>query len=289
MKEKLDMLIEERAAWMYRAGPLVRPIRGLLHLMLSYDRTLALGRRFEHEPTEVIMDHMADLIARRVEIEGFDNIPADGPAIIVANHPTGIADGIVMYKLLRRLRPDLFFFANSDILRILPQFTSMIAPVEWREGKRTMKKNRETLTYAKEAFAAGRLAVIFPSGRLSKRRGLSLHERPWMPSAAMLARKYDLPVVPVRITARNSLLFYLFDKLHPTLRDITLFHEVLNKARQPFHIRAGRPVQGGALPSDSEEATRVLFDLVDGLRSRRHENRLFVERPRILRPQPRLG
>lgn len=289
MKEQLDALIAERAQWLYRSGPLVRPIRGLLHLMLSYDRTLELGERFEHMPTQEVMDQMADLIARRVEIEGLENIPADGPAIVVANHPTGIADGIVMYKLLRRLRPDLFFFANGDILRIMPQFSSMIAPVEWREDKRSMKKNRETLTYAKGAFAEGRLAVIFPSGRLSKRRGLSLHEREWMPSAAMLARKYDLPVVPIRITARNSLLFYLFDKLHPSLRDITLFHEVLNKDRQPFHVRAGRPIQGGSLPQDSVAATKVLFDAVDRLRSGLHERRLFVERPRARRAQPRLG
>lgn len=274
---------------MYRAGPLVRPVRALLHLMLSYDRTLALGRKFEKTPTPEVMDHMADLIAKRVEVEGLENVPEDGPAIIVCNHPTGIADGIVLYKLLRHLRPDLFFFANGDILRIMPQFTSMIAPVEWREGKRSMKKNRETLTYAKDAFAKSRLAVIFPAGRLSKRRGMSLHEREWMPSAAMLARKYELPVVPVRITARNSLLFYLFDKLHPSLRDITLFHEVLNKDRQQFHVRLGTVIQGDSLPADSDAATQVLFDAVDRLRSPRRERRLFVNRPRQLKPQPRLG
>ena len=60
-----------------------------------------------------------------------------------------------------------------------------------------------------------------------------------MSSTAMLARKFDLPVVPIHIRARNSALFYLFDAIHPTLRDITLFHETLNKARQPFRIRVG--------------------------------------------------
>ncbi|WP_316016028.1 1-acyl-sn-glycerol-3-phosphate acyltransferase [Roseobacter sp. HKCCA0434] len=286
MKEKLDTLIEERAGWMYRGGPLVRPVRGLLHLMLSYDRTVEIGTELEHRPTHEVMDHMADLIAHRVEVEGLENVPATGPAIIVCNHPTGIADGIVMYSLLREKRPDLFFFANGDILRIMPQFISMIAPVEWREDKRSMKKNRETLTYAKGAFAEDRLAVIFPAGRLSKRRGMRLHERPWMPSAAMLARKYKLPVIPMRITARNSLLFYAFDKMHATLRDITLFHEVLNKDRQRFHVRVGAPILGGELPADTEVATQVLFDAVEGLRSDRRERDLFLERPRRVRTQP---
>ena len=69
----------------------------------------------------------------------------------------------------------------------------------------------------------------FRPGRLAKRRWWSLHERPWMASGAMMARRFNLPVVPLHITARNSALFYLFDRIHPTLRDITLFHEVLNK------------------------------------------------------------
>jgi putative hemolysin len=100
--------------------------------------------------------------------------------------------------------------------------------------------------------------VIFPSGRLAKRRGLRLHEREWMASAAMIARKFDLPVIPVNVRARNSWLFYLFDLVHPTLRDITLFHETLNKDRQPFRITVGEPISPKALPAVSEGAIEVL-------------------------------
>ncbi len=100
--------------------------------------------------------------------------------------------------------------------------------------------------------------MIFPSGRLAKRRGLRLYERPWMTSAAMIARKFDLPVVPINIRARNSVLFYLFDLIHPNLRDITLFHETLNKAHQPFRIAIGEPIRPRALPQNSEQATDVL-------------------------------
>ena len=66
------------------------------------------------------------------------------------------------------------------------------------------------------------MAVLFPSGRLAKRTWWWLNERPWMASGAMIARKFNLPVIPLHITARNSALFYLFDRIHPTLRDITL-------------------------------------------------------------------
>ena len=79
-----------------------------------------------------------------------------------------------------------------------------------------------------------------------------------MASAAMIARRFDLPVIPLNIRARNSALFYLFDLIHPTLRDITLFHETLNKDRQPFRVTVGEPISPTALPARSEEGIDIL-------------------------------
>lgn len=259
MRDRIDPLIAERAPWVYRKGPHVRVVRGLLHLMLGYDRTLAIASAIKDMAAPDLMDTLAALIAHNVEVDGLENVPASGAAMVVCNHPTGIADGIILWSVLRVRRPDLFYFANRDAIRVMPQLTDIIAPVEWRKGKRTHGSNRETLTYAARAFEADRLAVLFPSGRLAQRRGLKLYERPWMPSAAMLARKYALPVVPLHLTARNSALFYLFDALHPTLRDITLFHEVINKAEHSFRVRAAKPLDGGALSRDSAVATDTLY------------------------------
>ena len=258
MKERIDPLIEERAPWLFADHPWSAPSRNVLTGLLGYARTVALGEVLQEYPAPVIMDEMARLLARDVEVAGLDNLPRSGPALVVANHPTGIADGIMLWSQLSRLRPDLFFYANHDILRVLPQMDSMIAPVEWREEKRSHAKTRETMTYTRKAISDGRLGVIFPSGRLAKRRGLRLHERPWMASAAMIARKFDLPVVPVNIRARNSALFYFFDLVHPTLRDITLFHETLNKDRQPYRMTVGTPIQPSALPARSEEGIELL-------------------------------
>ena len=104
------------------------------------------------------------------------------------------------------------------------------------------------------------MGIIFPSGRLAKRRGLRLFERDWMASAAMIARKFDVPVIPVNIRARNSALFYAFDMLHETLRDITLFHEMLNKDRQHYRISVGQPISPKVLSGNSEEAIAFLKD-----------------------------
>jgi putative hemolysin len=258
MQDRIDPLIEERAAWLFASSPLAGAARVVLMRVLGYGRTVALGDYFRDRPADEIMTILGGMLARDVQATGLGHVPRTGPALIVANHPTGIADGIVLYHLLSRVRSDAFYYANSDILRVLPQFETMIAPVEWRRDKRSHGKTRETMAYTRAALEAGRLGVIFPSGRLAKRRGLRLHERPWMASAAMIARKFDVPVIPVNIRARNSALFYLFDLLHPTLRDITLFHETLNKDRQPFRITVGAPIPAAALPATSEDAIEVL-------------------------------
>lgn len=258
MRGVIDQLIEERAPWLQRGGFGTSTARRILNRILLYERTVRIGEALEPMPGPDVMASLAGMIAHHVELTGLENIPASGPAIVVCNHPTGIADGIVIFGALAERRPDLFIFANADALRVMPQLGSLIAPVEWRPEKRTHKQNRETMAYAHRAFEAGRLAVLFPSGRLAKRRWLSLHERPWMPSGAMLARRFGLPVIPLHITARNSLLFYLFDRIHPTLRDITLFHEVLNKAHQRYRLTIGAPIDPRSLPAGSVEATEVM-------------------------------
>lgn len=287
MREILDQLIEERAPWLRRRSALIRLARPILNRILQYEKTARVGEALEPMPGAVAMQSLADMIGLHVDVTGLENVPRSGPAMIVANHPTGIADGIVLYGALAKIRPDLFIFANSDAIRVLPQLGDLIAPVEWRPEKRSHKQNRETMDYARTAFAEGRLAVLFPSGRLAKRTWWWLNERPWMASGAMLARKYDLPVVPLHITARNSALFYLFDRIHPTLRDITLFHEVLNKTRQRYRLTIGTPIDPETLPSGSAEATEFLKARTLGLGGRKPQTVLTAPiygRPRHIKP-----
>ncbi|MTH59933.1 glycerol acyltransferase [Paracoccus litorisediminis] len=262
MKRRLDPLIDERAPWLFSGRWHHNLARRALMWLLRYPQTVELGAEFRDLPADEIMRRMAQLIVRDLTVEGLENLPATGAALIVSNHPTGIADGIVLHTVISAVRDDLFIYANHDIMRVLPQCSSLIAPVEWRTEKRSHAKTRATMDYTREALARGRIGLIFPSGRLAKRRGLTLHERPWMASAAMIAKKFDVPVIPLRIRARNSTLFYLLDAIHPTVRDVTLFNEVLNKGAQPFAVTIGQPIQPASLPARSEEGIAILRDAV---------------------------
>lgn len=140
MREIIDQLIEERAPWLRRQGALTASVRPLLHRVLMYERTVKIGEALSPMPSADIMQSLADMIAQHVEVTGLENVPRSGPALVVANHPTGIADGIVLYGALARVRPDLFVFANADAIRVLPQLGAMIAPVEWRPEKRSHRQ-----------------------------------------------------------------------------------------------------------------------------------------------------
>ena len=152
----------------------------------------------------------------------------------------------------------MIFFANADAIRVSPRLDETIIPVEWVHDKRTRDKTRATLTAAKEAFEAERCVVMFPAGRLARERNGVLTDPEWAPTAASMARKYDAPVIPMHVTGPYSRLFHLFDKVSQELRDVTLFHELLNKAGKPFGVVVGQPIPPERLDVDAVKATLAL-------------------------------
>lgn len=262
MQARIEPLIIERAPWLFSGKWHHNIARQVLMRLLRYPRTLRLAAQYRDLPTQEMMRRVAVLIAHDMRVSGLENLPATGPALIVANHPTGIADGVILNHIISAVRDDLFIYANQDILRVMPQMADLIAPVEWRLEKRSHAKTRATMDYTRAALERGQIGLIFPSGRLAKREGFDLHERPWMASAAMIARKFSVPVIPLRIRARNSILFYLLDALHPTVRDVTLFNEVLNKAGQTYRVTIGQPIAPSTLPIRSEEGIEFLRESV---------------------------
>lgn len=262
MEVIIEKLIYERAPWIFSKNIFIKALKPLIYKILNYEKTLNIANNIKDLNCDKLFNYLCDLLAKNVKITGLSNIPKTGSAIIICNHPTGIADGIMIYHSINKIRPDLFFYANVDAIRIFPQLSNIIAPIQWRARKRTLTSSRETLKFTKEAFKNQRLAIIFPSGRLAKRKRLSLIERKWMPSAISLARKYNLPIIPVHINARNSLLFYFLDLISQSLKDITLFYEVLNKKDYNFRIKIGRSINTQDLPHENEDATLFVKERV---------------------------
>lgn len=200
---------------------------------------------------------MAALLDVKVEVRGLERLPRTGRLVVVCNHPTGIADGIAVYEAIRAVRPDLIFFANADAMRVSPRLDEVLIPVEWVEEKRTCAKTRDTLAHAKAALESERALVVFPAGRLARREGGALTDPPWQASALSLARKYQAPVAPMHMEGPWSALFHVFDRFSRELRDITLFHELLNKKGKTFRLTIGEPVAPERLGADAVPAMKA--------------------------------
>jgi putative hemolysin len=176
--------------------------------------------------------------------------------MVVCNHPTGIADGVAVYDALRPLRPDVCFYANSDAHRISPRLSDVLIPVEWVEAKRTRERTRETLLLTREAMEADRLLAIFPAGRLARQQPDGVVCDPeWQPSAVSLARRYETPVIPIHVSGPRSSMFHFFNRFSTELRDMTLFHEFLNKQGRAYRLTVGPAIAPSALDGDPAEIT----------------------------------
>lgn len=254
----VDVLIAERAPKLSgsAAWPVLRP---LLYALLDYRKARRMADAIAPLPGRAALDYVSDLLSVKVSARGLEHVPATGRVVVVCNHPTGIADGVAVFDALKTLRPDICFYANSDAHRVCPRFDEVLIPVEWVEAKRTRERTRRTLQLTREVLEAERCLVIFPAGRLA-RRGPDgvLSDPPWMASAVSLARKYEAPVIPVHVAGPWSTLFHLFNGFSQELRDITLFHELLNKRGRRFALTLGPPIAPAAFDGDAAEATARL-------------------------------
>lgn len=259
----VDVLIAERAPRLTRSPvwPLARP---LLYAMLDYGRARDMADAIADLPGRESLAYASRLLDLSVAPLFLHRVPHTGRCVVVCNHPTGIADGVAVYDALKRVRDDAIFFANADALRVSPRLAETVIPVEWVESKRTREKTRATLQAAKEAFEADRCVVMFPAGRLARAgRDGQLTDPPWAPTAASLARKYAAPVVPIHVAGPYSRLFHLFDRFSQELRDVTLFHELLNKRGKPFQLTVGPLIPPERLDIDAARATYALKAYVE--------------------------
>ncbi|QKV19979.1 1-acyl-sn-glycerol-3-phosphate acyltransferase [Oricola thermophila] len=265
----VDQLIEERGQNLVRhpLWPLIRPA---LYKVLYYEQAVRMADDVAEMSGIECFEYVSRLLDLDITVEGKENLPKEGGFILVSNHPTGIADGVAVYDMLKDTRPDLVFFANRDAIRVNQRLSEIIIPVEWRTTEKSHAKSRETLVRTSRAFAEKRAIVLFPSGRIAYWSKGRLNERPWQATGVHMAKRYNVPVVPMHMSARNSKLFYLLSHRTPELRDMTVFHELLNKKGQPFRINIGKPVDPGTMDGDVQDLT---------VRLQRHCEHVLRERP----------
>lgn len=182
------------------------------------------------------------------------NIPKTGPAIVVANHPFGILEGVLMAYILRRYRSDVKIMANYFLQRI-PEVRDIFIGVDPFGGKNAVSHNLKPMREAIQWLNQGGLLLIFPAGEVSHRTWLQkeVTDPQWSTTVARLISISQANVTPVYFHGQNSKWFQLAGLIHPRLRTLMLFHELLNKQGSTITVRIGKTIAFSKLKSYQNE------------------------------------
>lgn len=260
----VDQLIEERAPRL-AASPIWPIVGPPLRAALGYAKARALADAIAPLSGGAALAHVSDLLALRTQARGLNHVPRSGRCVLIANHPTGIADGIALYDVVHPRRPDLNFFANADAHRVCPGFAEVLIPVAWPPETRTLQSAKQTLRQARAALEAERPVAVFAAGRMTRRIDGVMQDPDWEHSAVALARKHAAPIIPTHVSGPLPRLFHLLDGVSDELRDITLFHELLNKVGGAYTLTFGAAVDPEGFPDTSERLTGRLKAYVEGV------------------------
>jgi len=185
----------------------------------------------------------------------FARIPKTGPVVVVANHPHGLVDGMIMAELIARVRDDFRILTREVLTGLDEGASSFLIPVPFPHDKDVQRKSVEMRAAAMERLSAGGLICIFPSGVVasSKTAFGPVEEAEWNLFTAQMIRRSGAAVVPIHFRGRNSRWYHVANRLSATLRQGLLLHEVVhvcNRKHDPVIGEALTPEQLAPLAAD---------------------------------------
>jgi putative hemolysin len=163
-------------------------------------------------------------------------IPQTGRLIIVANHPLGALDSLALLHLVGTVRRDVRILAN-DLLLEFEGLRELLLPLRILGGK----PSAESLRMVSEALEAEQAVIVFPAGEVSRLGWRGVHDRPWRAGFVRFARESGAPVLPVRIKAKNSALFYGLSSLYKPVGTALLPREMFKARGLRIDLRIGLP------------------------------------------------
>ena len=226
---------------------------GLIRRARGYEDEVAMGRDF----WQVIVERYG--LGLEITRGSLSSIPANGPLILVSNHPYGILDGLMMGHILSRLRVDFRIIAHK-VFRKAGALDRVILPIDFDETKEATRQNIEVRAEALRYLNGGGAIGIFPGG------GVATAARPfgrpmepvWRNFTAKMIAKSGATVVPVFFEGQNSRLFQVASHLHYTLRLGLLIKEFRARIDAPVRIVVGEPIPRARLDAYGTDAKRLM-------------------------------
>ncbi|MCA0920023.1 lysophospholipid acyltransferase family protein [Pseudooceanicola nanhaiensis] len=222
----------------------------------GYDTEVAAGRDF----WSVMVERYG--LSLHVSGGALENIPAQGPLIVIANHPYGVLDGLMMGHILHRTRGDFRILANR-VFQKARDLDEVLLPISFDETKEGVAQNLETRRRTLAYLAAGGCVGIFPGGTVST--ALKPFGQPMDPgwrgfTARMIARS-GATVVPVFFAGHTSRLFQLASHVHANLRLGLLLKEFRARVDSPVEVVIGAPIPPEEIAARAKD-TKAMMDFL---------------------------
>jgi len=219
----------------------------------GYEREVAQGRDF----WEVMVERYG--LELDVVRGSLSNIPKDGPLIVIANHPYGILDGLILGHILSVTRGNFRVLAHS-VFHNAKELNRMVLPVSFDDTKEAVSLNIETRRTALSYLAGGGCVGVFPGGTVSTAvTPFAMPMDPgWRSFTARMIAKSNATVVPVHFDGHTSRLFQLASHLHSTLRVGLLIKEFKSRVDTPVRVSIGTPIPAHEIATRQKDARNLM-------------------------------
>jgi putative hemolysin len=202
----------------------------------------------------------------RYDQDALAAIPKTGAVVVVANHPYGVLDGIVISWLVSKVRSDFVVLTHAVLMRA-PEVQGFILPVDFSETEEAQRTNLTTRAAARAQLEGGGVVVVFPAGAVSTAPD-RLGRKPavdgrWQPFVSQLIQRSKADIVPIWFGGQNSRLFQIASHLSYTLRISLIFHEVRSRIGTSLPVAIGAPIPFAAIAGVKDRQA-----LADDLRGR---------------------
>ena len=215
-----------------------------LNKLLCVSEILELKEKLKDLSNFELVDAIVSYAGLTGKCANREKIPPSGRLLIVANHPLGGADWLLIVQCVRSFRSDIKVVINKDVNTLIENMRDLFIPVDTYAKFNDLAKKQ-----IGESLEREEAVLLFPSGGISILTSRGVRDRKWKNGVVHFSRDHKTDILPIYIGRRFRLIFYLYPI---RLRRFLLVRNLLHSASHEVKLIIGDIVPHEELEGDSD-------------------------------------